>query len=86
MTFRYGGDELLVIQPEMDEGTMAGLIASWQRLIGDITVEGVSERISCSHGMVHDTPATADELRHMIKLADDALYREKTARGTLRRA
>jgi diguanylate cyclase (GGDEF)-like protein len=86
MTFRYGGDELLVIQPEMSEEAMVSLISKWQRAVGDITVEGVSEKISCSHGMVHDTPATADELRHMIKLADDALYREKTARGTLRRA
>jgi diguanylate cyclase (GGDEF)-like protein len=76
-TFRYGGDEFLVIIPNADEADVQGMISNWHSSIADIHVDGIERQITCSYGMARGTPATAADLRGMIVEADARLYDAK---------
>ncbi|WP_221715472.1 GGDEF domain-containing protein [Sphingobium xanthum] len=78
---RLGGDEFVVIQCGLTTGTQAEMLAS--RLsdaisrpfrIGDRTIE-----ISAGLGFVVAHPADAEDLEHLLNLADQALYASKRA-------
>ncbi|SEH50614.1 MULTISPECIES: GGDEF domain-containing protein [Atopobiaceae] len=83
MTFRYGGDEFLIIIP-IEGGDVSDIreqVQHWEKSVTDLSMSGVDEKIVCSHGLVHGTPDNASDLRTMIDGADAQLYLAKRNRS-----
>jgi diguanylate cyclase (GGDEF)-like protein len=76
-TFRYGGDEFLVILPDVTNVQLAEKISCWQGEVASIELEGISRRIICSAGITAGTPTSPAELRALIEHADTSLYNVK---------
>ncbi len=82
--YRYGGDEFIVIAPFTDKETLLEKDARVRRDLSKfmITDKETTIRISC--GYVFGKAENADELRQMIHLADQNLYRaKKEGRNTI---
>ncbi len=83
MTFRYGGDEFLIIIP-IEGGDVSDIreqVQHWEKSVTDLSMSGVDEKIVCSHGLVHGTPDNASDLRTLIDGADAQLYLAKRNRS-----
>ena len=79
---RYGGDEFLIMLPEVDNPGMAAAV--WGKLklaLGEpYIIDGYQVRLTTSMGgVVYPTDAQTDE--ELIRLADGALYRAKARTG-----
>jgi diguanylate cyclase (GGDEF)-like protein len=79
---RYGGDEFLIMLPEVDNPDMGAAV--WGKLklalSGAYIVDGYQIRLTVSMGSaVYPTDGRTDE--ELIRKADDALYRAKTRSG-----
>jgi len=90
-SYRYGGDEFLVIQPDVSETSFAEECRKLQKCMGRISISGHSEHPHFSAGYVYGKTTEHDNLRQMIKQADEQLYTSKNAgkdkvQGTVFRA
>jgi diguanylate cyclase (GGDEF)-like protein len=78
---RVGGDEFVVILPEMSDTARLGQVA--RRIIENLTqpiyFEGQSCRISASIGVTVSTFYPSPQADRMLSDADDALYASKRA-------
>jgi diguanylate cyclase len=80
---RYGGDEFLIMLPDVDKPRMAAAV--WAKLkmaLGEpYFIDGYEIRLTCSMGaVVYPTDGRTDEA--LIQKADDALYRAKARHGS----
>lgn len=85
---RFGGDEFVVLLPEIDHDhdtlTVAGGLID--RVKDEIVVKGHACHVGCSVG-ISFFPADADEPARLVEQADQAMYRAKQAgSGSIRMA
>lgn len=78
---RWGGEEFLVVLPEMDAGEAAGVAADVRGAVADIRLPGscpaVDDSVTVSIGVAAALPANGADPREMIATADRALYAAK---------
>ncbi len=77
--YRYGGDEFLVICPDMPEQEFEHKTAQLTDQLAAICVDGCNEPVLVSAGYVYGTSAQPSILRLMIGQADAILYSSKNA-------
>ncbi|MFA6019783.1 MAG: diguanylate cyclase [Rhodospirillales bacterium] len=85
---RFGGDEFVVLLPEIDHDhdalTVAGSLI--ERVRDEIMVKGHACHVGCSIGIAF-FPGDADEPARLVEQADQAMYRAKqTGSGAIRMA
>ncbi len=68
--FRYGGDEFVLVLPETDRATAAGIAARVRSLLVD---EGIALTVSIGIAERNE----GQDLRSFIRAADEAMYRDK---------
>lgn len=76
-SYRYGGDEFLVVLPEEDCDNFESRMMNWQKDVEDAKIGGIGQHVSCSCGYVKAYLGEATDLRASIKAADKALYKAK---------
>jgi two-component system, cell cycle response regulator len=69
--FRFGGDEFILVLPEADRATAAGIAARLRSLLVD---EGISLTVSIGAAELRG----GQDLQSFIREADQAMYRDKT--------
>lgn len=81
-TYRYGGDEFLIIQKDYSPSEISALLIVWAEAIQNIRLDFLPEEdnYSCSYGYVDGRPSTEEGLREMIVRADKKLYEMKRRR------
>jgi diguanylate cyclase (GGDEF)-like protein len=80
--YRYGGDEFLVIHPDMSENELLSKMDSVAQAAPSVEGFGrVTFSYGCSHGMLSDP----DVLRTLIMAADKKMYEVKRSRCAARR-
>lgn len=72
--FRYGGDEFVLVLPEADHGTAAGIAARVRSLLGE---EGIALTVSIGIAALRD----GQDLKSFMREADEAMYRDKSGAG-----
>ena len=75
--YRYGGDEFLVIVPDMPESEFAAKAREVQAPLVLTLADGREVRANCSAGYVRGVTTRQEELRDMIHEADMDLYKSK---------
>ena len=78
-TYRYGGDEFLIIQTEYTRSEITTLLMVWAEAIRNIHLDLIPEEydFSCSYGFTNGKPETEEDLREMVIGADQKLYNMK---------
>lgn len=75
--YRYGGDEFLIIKPYDYKEMFESCIVNCCRLMNDIRLDGDAARFSFSGGYAYGYAATNEDIRAMMKQADEYLYKVK---------
>lgn len=76
-TYRYGGDEFLILLSDHTDEEFTRKLNQWKGEIQSIRIPDVTQPISCSCGYERCLLKSADDLRNAIKTADDRLYEAK---------
>jgi diguanylate cyclase (GGDEF)-like protein len=81
---RYGGDELIILLPDVETPVQAIAAAEKIRveLAAPYDVEGMPVRMTASIGMA-TWPIDGKDCMALIKAADAAMYREKVTKGSV---
>ena len=78
--YRYGGDEFVVVIPDvLDKASLEARVARLREQLGRLRIEGADLPIRFSGGYVHGLPDNTEGLRLMFGQADEWLYRSKRA-------
>ena len=77
--YRYGGDEFLVVSPNVSVADFQTKATMLQEGATGIVIEGTNIAIRFSAGYVRGIPETQTDLRLMIRQADLNLYASKNA-------
>ena len=81
MLIRYGGDEFLVIFPQIQKDAFTLKMRYIQDVVSRLAVDGYPDiRLSVSIGGVH----RVEPLTEAIRQADQLMYRDKANKGVLR--
>lgn len=75
--YRYGGDEFLVVCPEVAPDDFIARIEKLREAVASIRIENADIVIRFSAGCVYGSAARPDDLRLMIRHADFNLYEAK---------
>lgn len=75
--FRYGGDEFLVVLPDVEEGEFLGKLEALKRRVRQIDLEEARLPVHFSAGYVHGVCELSYDLRLMMHQADSNLYDAK---------
>ena len=75
--YRYGGDEFLIVCPEVDPDDFKARIEKLREAVSVIKTNGADIEIRFSGGCVYGSAARSDDLRLMIRHADSNLYEAK---------
>ena len=78
-SYRYGGDEFLVITDQFDEESFAKQCEELKKRVDQISLENCDMKISFSAGYVYGKVLLNDDLRKMFSEADKILYYAKSA-------
>lgn len=76
-SYRYGGDEFLVIIPGMNEEEFTDTLTDLEHQLEEIYLEDKRLPVYFSAGYVYGRTSQTDDLRLMLKQADDLLYKAK---------
>ena len=76
-SYRYGGDEFIVIIPRLTDEEFSEKITTLESLLGDIHLEEKKLPVHFSAGYVSGKTLLQDDLRFMLRQADELLYRAK---------
>ena len=79
-SYRFGGDELMVIIPDHDTAQIREMVASWLSMVESIRIEGVDHQITCSYGCAYGKMTKNEDLIEMQRQADERLYESKKHR------
>ncbi len=75
---RYGGEEFLLLMPDTGQKGALKVAEKVQRALPDIDVVGIDGTVTASFGVAAGR-GDQDELRNLVEVADEALYRAKEA-------
>ena len=75
--YRYGGDEFLVLCPDVSQGHFEQRVEEIRSGFAQITISSTNIPVHFSGGYVHGTSELEYDLRLMIRQADDCMYRAK---------
>ena len=78
-SYRYGGDEFMVIFPDVEEEKFKILIQEMEARLNDISLEDKEFPVHFSAGYVYGKTLLQDDLRLMLRQADELLYKAKRA-------
>lgn len=76
-SYRFGGDEFIVLYPEIDEEDFRKLTDDLKTRVSKIRYEDRELGLHFSAGYVYGKARQQDDLRLMIREADDCLYKAK---------
>ena len=76
-SYRYGGDEFMVIYPDIPEEEFKSLIVSLEEQLEEIYLEEKRLPVHFSAGYVYGETLLRDDLRLMLRAADELLYEAK---------
>ena len=82
--YRYGGDEFLVIVPDLTEAEFEERLASIAGKGSTLVVDGEHCKASFSVGYVHGSVGDPDALRELLSRADERMYEAKRGMGIVR--
>lgn len=75
--YRYGGDEFVVLYPDISEEEFQDKLSTFKQSVSDINKKDNNLDIQFSAGYTHGKVLLNDDLRFMIRQADDILYKAK---------
>ena len=78
--YRYGGDEFLVICPDLSETEFREKLNNMLKSKPSININGQTVNIDFSVGYVHGTVKDRESLRHFLSDADKRMYEVKNAK------
>lgn len=82
-SYRYGGDEFIVIYPDVSEDEFTKMIKSLSEQLEEIYLEDEKIPVHFSAGYVYGNSLLHDDLRLMLRAADELLYdAKKTGKNT----
>jgi diguanylate cyclase (GGDEF)-like protein len=76
-SYRYGGDEFMVIYPDIQESVFTKLVSDMGSWLEEIYLEDKKLPVHFSAGYVYGKILLPDDLRLMIRQADELLYKAK---------
>lgn len=76
-TYRYGGDEFLILLGSCSADAFNEKMEQWENAIRSVQIANVPHTVTCSCGYVKCLLQNADDLRKAIKAADRRLYESK---------
>ena len=76
-SYRYGGDEFLVIYPDMEEPEFRAALDKVGEQLQEIYLEENRMEVHFSAGYVYGETLLQDDLRLMLRQADELLYKAK---------
>ena len=76
-SYRYGGDEFIVIYPGISEEEFKKIIESTEAQLEEIYLEEKRLPVHFSAGYVYGQTLLHDDLRFMLRAADELLYKAK---------
>ncbi|MBQ7161815.1 MAG: diguanylate cyclase [Clostridia bacterium] len=77
--YRYGGDEFLIVRTDVSEEEFCAMLDDMSEKIGGLTIPGYGEKVRFSAGYVYGPLLKREDLRLMIRMADDNLYKSKNS-------
>ena len=78
-SYRYGGDEFLVIEPDIKEDDFRKKVDKLELVLEDIRMGDQKMPVFFSAGYVYGETLLQDDLRLMLRQADELLYKTKGA-------
>ena len=75
--YRYGGDEFLVICPDLSETEFREKLNNMLKSKPSININGNSINIDFSYGYFHGTVKDTEDLRQFLSIADKRMYATK---------
>ena len=78
-SYRYGGDEFMVIVPDIDETGFKEKITALEKQLSDIQLSDRKMYVQFSAGYVFGKIVLNDDLRLMLRQSDEILYKVKAA-------
>lgn len=77
--YRYGGDEFLIVYSDISETDFKKALANLEYQLGEIYVDDKKFPVHFSAGYVYGKTVLMDDLRLMLRQADELLYEAKNA-------
>lgn len=78
--YRYGGDEFLVLCPDLSESKFIKKLDDMMKSKPSFNVNGISVNVEFSFGYIHDLVKDIEDLRQFFSLADQRMYASKKAK------
>ena len=78
--YRYGGDEFLVICPDLSEAEFREKLGTMMKSKPRFNMHGMTVEVDFSVGYIHDTVKDSEGLRHFLLVADKRMYEAKSAK------
>ena len=75
--YRFGGDEFLIIYPEIDEKSFEEKIDKMMKSRPEMNLNGVQTTVEYSIGYVHEMIDDKSKLRDLFSAADERMYKNK---------
>lgn len=80
--YRFGGDEFLVIYPDISEEDFEKKVNEMLGKRPELIVDGVRSEVDFSIGFVHEKIDDHNKLRKMFSAADERMYQNKRVKGS----
>lgn len=79
-SYRYGGDEFLVMTTIHTEDAFRDRLATWENKLSEVRIEGVDDPIKVSYGVASGKINSQDDIFALIQEADNKLHNIKSIR------
>ena len=76
--YRYGGDEFVVIKTTLALSEFKAMVEKLNASVHEVVFEGKKIDVCLSVGYTYGVPATHEDLRGMIRYADELMYEVKS--------
>ena len=76
-TYRYGGDEFMIVAPIKDEDELLATVRRFEKSMESLEEDGKRLLITCSFGYAYGLIGDEDELFEALRIADRKVYEAK---------